>query len=76
MKRCTICKKEKALSDFRLKNKPPSFHSGQCKECEKVQRRKYYAENLIKFVEYRKKYALENSKLDDDASGEFIQTFT
>lgn len=61
MKKCTVCKIEKHLSEFYMigcwkwKKKYPHV---RCKDCEKVIKRKYYIKNKEKLCEYTKKYRL------------------
>jgi hypothetical protein len=45
-KKCTKCKRELPLDDFRWKNKAEGKKHSQCKECQKAQEKKHYQESL------------------------------
>lgn len=53
-KRCTICGKEKPLTDFSIRNKQKNTYKSECKQChnDKVKLRYYYLKDVVN--EYKK----------------------
>jgi len=64
MKTCTICKKEKPLSEFHKSKALKSGYKGDCKLCVKARKQA----NRDKILEYSRKYYQENKSQCQEAS--------
>lgn len=62
MKICTICNKQKDLSEYYVRDKNTGRLHAQCKTCYKTQRENYYSEHYKKYGEEYKKRAKERRK--------------
>jgi len=59
MKKCTICEINKELSEFRYRKDRKIYYS-QCKECEKIYKKKNYLDRINENKEYSKNYYKNN----------------
>lgn len=48
MKKCSLCSKEKPLTDFNKKSKSKDGLQNICRKCNSTRSKKYYAENKVK----------------------------
>ena len=55
MKICSLCKKNKALSDFNFKNRSKGLYSAHCKTCSRAYIRKHYLENRQYYLDKARK---------------------
>lgn len=59
MKQCSTCGESKALDEYNWRNEKKGQRWGTCKDCQSVQRKKWYQENkethLANVREYKKK---------------------
>jgi len=46
MKQCTACKELKTLDSFNFRNSKLGYRHSKCRECEKINSRKRYSENI------------------------------
>jgi Zn-finger protein len=66
MKKCTVCKEEKEITEFYKKSKGTT---SACRKCLMAQTKKYKQENKDKIREYNRKYKQENKeKLRDNSN--------
>ena len=56
---CTICKKEKAISEFYFRKDNDSYRN-ECKSCRIVLGNRYYIKNRRKILKYRTLYRFKN----------------
>lgn len=56
MKKCSTCKKEQPLDFFYKRAKSPDGYMNRCKECSKLYKRKWAAQNKEKIREYDTEY--------------------
>ena len=50
-KRCTVCKEEKPISEFAIKDRAKDKYSSECKKCHGIYRRKHYQANRAREIE-------------------------
>ena len=52
-KRCTVCNKDKPISEFHFRNKKKGTYNSSCKECEKQRQHHWYENNIEHIEQYR-----------------------
>jgi len=67
---CTLCKKEKVLGEYSLKDKKTGRFSGQCRACIADRSRKWYTDNKDKAKAYSEENKVAISKRAKERYGE------
>lgn len=63
MKTCGMCKEEKPLTEFNIKNRERGWYQSVCKECQKVHRNRHYAKNKEAYIQRSLAFRKENRRL-------------
>lgn len=63
-KHCTICGKEKPLTDFYAHKAAKDGRQSECKECNNARHKRYYSEHVEQYRETHARYHLRNYEKD------------
>ncbi|MFC4242312.1 hypothetical protein ACFOYW_02925 [Gryllotalpicola reticulitermitis] len=74
MKRCTLCGGRFELALFNKKVSSPDGHQNVCRECNRAQARRYYANNRAKHLAIVMERTKRSRVVAQDYVGEYLST--